>query len=119
VTRGDRSVVVTVALLALLAWPATLLSAAGRPDVAVVAGPSGISRLALRPDRTVSVEGLQGPVAIQLRSGSARVVSSPCPDQLCVHQGSVSRAGAAVVCVPSGVTLRIGGDDGALDAVVR
>jgi hypothetical protein len=119
VKRGDRLVVVMVALLAVLAWPATLLAAAGRADTVVVTGPSGTSRLALRPDRTVEVDGLHGPVSVEIRGGAVRVTASPCPDQLCVHQGAVSRLGSAVVCVPSGVSVRLGGGDDALDAVVR
>lgn len=118
-TRGDRLVVVIVAVMAALAWPATLVATASRADAAIVTGPSGTSRVALRPDRTVTVEGLHGPVRVELRGGAVHVLTSPCPDQLCVHQGSVSRPGAAIVCVPSGVTVRIGGGDGALDAVVR
>jgi hypothetical protein len=119
VTRGDRFVVVAVALLAVLAWPATLLATAGRTDSVVVTGPSGTSRLAMTPDRSLSVDGLRGPVHLDLRGGAVRVIASPCPDQLCVHQGAVSRSGAAIVCVPSGIAVRIGGGDDALDAVVR
>lgn len=118
-TRGDRLVVVVVALAAVLAWPATLMATAGRADVALVTGPSGTSRVQLRPDRDIVVDGLRGPMRVQFRDGAARVIEAPCPDQLCVHQGAAARSGSAIVCVPSGVTVRIGGDDDGLDAVVR
>jgi hypothetical protein len=119
VTHGDRLLVVIVALAAALAWPATLMATSSRADVARVNGPSGTSVLALRPDREIAVEGLDGPLTLELRDGGVRVTGSPCPDRLCIRQGVVSRVGSAIVCVPSGVTVRIGGDDGALDAVVR
>jgi hypothetical protein len=119
VTRGDRLLVVIVALAAALAWPATLMATSSRADVARVTGPSGTSIVALRPDREIAIDGLDGPLMLELRDGGVRVRRSPCPDRLCVHQGIVSRAGSAIVCVPGGVTVRIGGDDSALDAVVR
>jgi hypothetical protein len=119
VTRGDRFVVAVVIALAMLAWPATYLAAAGRADVAVVTGPGGTSQIALRPDRTVEVEGARGPLMLEVRDGAVRVLEAPCPDLICVHQGAVSRSGSALVCVPNGVSVRVGGGSDALDAVVR
>lgn len=117
--RGDRLVVVVVALAAVLSWPATLIAAAGRSDAFVVSGPGGRSSLSPRPDREVVVDGLRGPITLAVRDGAVRVISSPCPDQLCVHRGAVSGAGGAIVCAPGGVTVMVGGEDDALDAVVR
>lgn len=118
-TTGDRVVVAVVALLAALSWPATALLAAGRSDVALVSGPFGTSEIATAPDRTVTIEGLRGPVRLEISSGSVRVADVDCPDRLCVSQGTVSRSGSALVCVPNGVSVRIGGGEDALDAVVR
>jgi len=119
VTRGDRLVVAVVVAVAALAWPASYLAAAGRADVVVVTSPAGTSEIPLRPDRTLVVEGARGPVTVEVRDGAVRVVDAPCPDKLCVRQGSVSSAGSALVCVPGGVSLRVGGGSGALDAIVR
>jgi hypothetical protein len=119
VTRGDRFVVAGVLALAALAWPATYLAAAGRSDVATVTGPAGTSRIALRPDRTVEIEGVRGPVTLKVCAGAVCVLDAPCPDRLCVHQGSVSVSGAALVCVPNGISVRVGGGSDALDAVIR
>jgi hypothetical protein len=119
VTRGDRFVVASVLALAALAWPVTYLAAAGRSDVAVVTAPGGTSEIALRPDRTLGVAGARGPLTLELRDGAVRVLEAPCPDRLCVHQGSVSAVGSALVCVPNGVSVRVGGGSDALDAVIR
>lgn len=118
-TRGDRIVVVVVALLAVLAWPATMLAAAGRSDVAIVTGPSGTTQVSLGSDRVLEVEGLRGIVRIEVSGESVRVAESACPDHLCVAQGRVSAPGAAIVCVPNGVSVRLGGGAHALDSVVR
>ena len=37
----------------------------------------------------------------------ARVVSSDCPDKLCVHSGWVSACGHIAACLPNGVLLMI------------
>jgi hypothetical protein len=121
VTRADRILIAALVAVAALAWPTTRLvaAAAAGADV-VVTGPGGTSVLASLPDRTVAVDGLRGPIEIELKGGAARVVSSPCPDHLCVRQGLVSGPGAALVCVPGGVSVRPGGGDPlGLDAVVR
>jgi hypothetical protein len=105
-TRADRMLVAVLAAVALLAFPATrLLAGTTTGEDVVVTGP---------------VDGLRGPIEVELKGGAVRVVSSPCPDHLCVRQGLVSGPGAALVCVPGGVSVRLGGGDPrALDAVVR
>jgi hypothetical protein len=120
-TRADRILVAALAAVAVLAWPATRLVASTTTGVdVVVTGPGGTSVLPPRPDRTVTVDGLRGPIEVEMKGGAVRVVSSPCPDHLCVRQGLVSGPGAALVCVPGGVAVRLGGGDPrALDAVVR
>ena len=117
--RGDRVVIAVVALLAALAWPVSFLAAAGGVDSVVVTGPRGTTRLALDADASADVEGLDGTVRVLVEDGSVRVSDSSCPDQLCVGQGTFSRPGAAIVCAPNGVTVRVGGGDRGLDAVVR
>jgi hypothetical protein len=58
---------------------------------------------------------------VQLGSTGARVVTSPCANQLCVRQGWVRRAGGVVACVPNRVVVSVSGDEvaGAPDAVSR
>lgn len=53
-----------------------------------------------------------GEVVIEVSRDGARFVSSPCPDQVCVEAGTVSRAGASAVCLPEHVSLRVIGGDG-------
>jgi hypothetical protein len=46
------------------------------------------------------------------------VMSSPCPGQQCVSMGWVGTAGDAIVCVPSGVYVRLDPEEGSgVDAV--
>lgn len=53
-----------------------------------------------------------GEVVIELSRDGARFVSSPCPDQVCVEAGLISRVGESAVCLPERVSLRITGENG-------
>ena len=54
-------------------------------------------------------------------AGSARVRTSNCPPQDCVHTGVVSRGGQSIVCLPARIVIRLEGgkaEGGAVDAVL-
>ncbi|MBQ9493590.1 MAG: NusG domain II-containing protein [Oscillibacter sp.] len=51
----------------------------------------------------------------------ARVVSADCPTQDCVHTGTVTHSGEAIVCLPARIVIRLEGGavpDDAPDAVI-
>ena len=50
---------------------------------------------------------------------SVRFASSNCPDQVCVHTGTLTRAGQMAVCLPTRVVVRLIGEDTTVDAVAR
>lgn len=55
-------------------------------------------------EETFEVEGAAGPVTIGIRPNAAAILSAPCPEQFCVHQGWVSD-GRPIVCAYSHVAL--------------
>lgn len=55
-------------------------------------------------EENFEVEGAAGPVVIGIRPNAAAILSAPCPEQFCVHQGWVSD-GRPVVCAYSHVAL--------------
>ncbi|MGN0479339.1 MAG: NusG domain II-containing protein [Hominenteromicrobium sp.] len=68
----------------------------------------------------VTLSGLSEPerveangTVIELSREGARFVSSPCPDQVCVEAGLLTRAGESAVCLPQRVSIRITGGTGA------
>jgi hypothetical protein len=119
VTRGDRIVVAVVAVLAIAAWPLAGMAAGGGSAIAVVTGPSATYRVPLDTPRTLELKGLESTVTVVVEDGSVRVASSGCRDHLCVRRGAIEAAGAAIVCAPNGVTVRIGGRADAPDALIR
>ena len=48
-----------------------------------------------------------GEMVIAYDREGGRVLSSPCPDQVCVHQGKITRSGQTIACVPEKVLVTI------------
>jgi len=65
--------------------------------------------------------GPLGVSEVEIGGRTARVVTSPCPHQLCVRQGRVRRRGEVIVCVPNRLVLKLrgGAEPARVDAVVR
>lgn len=118
-TSGDRIVVAIVVALALLEWPASVLATGGFAvqKVVTVTAPGHSYAVPLSAERTIDVHGLEGTVTVVVDGGEVAVTEAACPDHICVRQGRVGSG--AIVCVPNGVTVRIGGGPDALDAQVR
>ena len=118
-TRGDRWLFVSVLTLAVLLVPVTL----------VLAGPDGTHATVTTPDDGTSVDltssgrhvvaGLLGDVVLEVEDEAIRVVESPCPQELCLEMGPVSRSGEVIVCVPGGITIVVGEPSAGVDHVVR
>ncbi len=107
--------IVAVVLGALVFWPRQ----AGQS--AVLQTPAGEQRLPLSEDARYEAAGNEGMVlTIEVADGRVRVLSSDCPDQVCVHTGWLSRDGDTAACVPAGVSVRVeGGEESPVDAVAR
>ena len=59
--------------------------------------------------RTLTVEGPIGSTVIRIDEGGARVVSAPCPGQICVSRGWLRAACDVAACVPNHLVLRLTG----------
>lgn len=72
------------------------------------------------PSRRDTVRGVMGAVVVEHGQGSVRIASAPCPHQLCVRAGKISRVRSELACVPSHLVVVVecgpDGKDG-LDAV--
>jgi hypothetical protein len=111
-----------------LAALAAALAVIALVSVRAYGGRSGAAALHLRgpgrewvfplgEDRTVTVRGPLGDTIVELRAGQARVLFSPCREQICVHTGAISRPGEWIACLPNRVFLDIQGSNRAADAV--
>ncbi|MFH2114465.1 MAG: NusG domain II-containing protein [Spirochaetota bacterium] len=72
-------------------------------------------------ERTIEVQGPIGITKVQIKDGQARIISSPCINQICVASPAVAHKGDWSACLPNGIFIRAEGDyeDSDVDAVVR
>ena len=64
----------------------------------------------LHQERHVRVHGPLGDSHIHIHAGKVRFEHAPCPNQYCVHQGWLSRAGQAALCLPNQVSITLLGE---------
>lgn len=59
------------------------------------------------------------PVTVHFSKDGVCVTESDCPDKLCIHSGTLSKAGESAVCLPAKVSLAVtSSDNDVIDAVV-
>lgn len=88
--------------------------------VFIQSGQKLVGRYSLNQDRDVSVAGPLGETKVLIRAGKVSISGSPCPNQYCVKMGKLGDGGAALVCVPNEIVVRLGGKESSeLDAISR
>ena len=88
--------------------PAAGAPAAGGPaDAAGSAEQEWIFPLDART--TLRVPGPLGETVVVIEDGSVRVVSSPCPEKICIKAGRISKPGQWIACLPNRVFISIRG----------
>lgn len=65
----------------------------------------------LRENRQVTVGGPLGDELISINSGEAWVVTSPCPNKICIQEGRISKPGQWIACLPNKIFIRISGTE--------
>ena len=65
----------------------------------------------LAEDRHLDVAGPIGDTHVEIVDGRARVVSSPCRDQICVAAGWLESTGDWTACLPNRVFVRVQGGE--------
>lgn len=69
-------------------------------------------------DREVAATGPLGDELVAIEDGQAFVVSSPCPNQICIAQGRISRPAQWIACLPNRIFITVEGNAaGAPDAL--
>lgn len=59
-------------------------------------------RYDLSEDQTIDINGTN---QLEISGGKASMISADCPDKLCVHMASISRAHELIVCMPNKITV--------------
>ncbi len=73
-------------------------------------------KLLLSESQVMKVMGALGESIIEIKDKSVRMLDSPCPLKICVHQGEIKSPGETIICVPNRIMIRIAGKE-LVDAV--
>lgn len=92
---------------ALVVAISTAVYGGGERTTVLVTAPDDEYLFASSVEETISVEGPIGQTVVAVADGGARVVSSPCDNQICVLTGRVERAGRWIACLPNRVFVSI------------
>ena len=116
---GDAIVIfLLVAAIVAAALPRT--TSGSHPQAQVVISGEKVLTLDLSRAGVHDVLGPIGVTRIEVRDGKVRVLSSPCPRQVCRHGGWIGDPGTLLVCLPNQVVIRVPGEPaGAQDAITR
>jgi hypothetical protein len=67
--------------------------------------------------REIKLHGKLGDAVISINQGKARFAKSPCRNQYCIHQGWLTRAGQAAICLPNQISLELLGETKTYDSL--
>ena len=83
-----------------------------------VHAPSGEYVYDLNTDVYLEFEGPIGITHVEIVDGKARVVSSPCREQICVNSGPLEKGGDWTACLPNRLLLEVAREEEAeVDAI--
>ncbi len=96
--------------------PEIMIEAAGVPAAGVPAAGQGAEQgteqqwiYPLDAEARVIVPGPLGETVVVIRDGAVQVISSPCPEKICVKTGRISKPGQWIACLPNRVFISIRG----------
>ena len=110
--RGARLIAgdaLVIGLLAAGVVAASLPRPVGKsaPRAQIVVSGSEAMSLDLSRDGVHDVLGPIGVTRVEVRGGKVRVLSSPCPQQICRHGGWIGAPGSLLVCLPNEMVVRV------------
>lgn len=111
-TKADGVVLALLILLCAVSFFVSFLPR-GNADSFTVTTPDGVETYSLAEDRSFVVESNGISLEVTVYDRSVSVVSSTCPDHVCVQTGRISRSGQSIVCIPARVVIEITGGGGA------
>lgn len=106
---GDIVICVLIAAVAVLILLFQMFMPSDAQCVEI-SSDQGTTTYPLSVDREITVKSNAHSLTVIIKDGEAYVISSDCPDHVCVNTGKISRAGESVICVPARVAIRVSGD---------
>ena len=108
------AVLVIVGVALAVAAAANALGSAVDARTAVIQDADGNTfTMSLSQDDVLTVASSAGTNVIEVQAGKVRVSEADCPNQDCVEQGWISKAGQQIVCLPHKLVVNITDEDAA------
>lgn len=108
------AVLVIVAVALATAAATNALGSAVDARTAVIQDADGNTfTMPLSQDDVLTVTSSAGTNVIEVQAGKVRVSEADCPNQDCVEQGWISKAGQQIVCLPHKLVVNITDEDAA------
>jgi hypothetical protein len=125
--KSDKRLIAILAVFCAAAWLALRGSAGKEQKILIVQKEQKVvQRIDLSKvtsERKLPLAVDDGQLVLQYDQEGARVLSSPCPDKVCIHQGKITRGGQTIACVPEKILITLTTNDkekeNANDAIVR
>ena len=115
---GDVFLMALIAVLALAIWIVPQLRSEHAMTAEIILARSGeVRHYSLAQDGAYEIMSDGCSLTVVIASGSICVKRSDCRDQICVHSHAISRPGQSIVCAPSGVAIRIIGEEAGIDGI--
>ena len=109
--------IILLSLLGVFYLFQTLWSNEHAAKVQIRIGDKIYATYSLNQQREIHVHGKIGDAIISISQGKARFAKSPCNTQYCVHQGWLSHAGQAAICLPNQIALELLGESKPYDSL--
>ena len=109
--------IITISLMLVIALFQSLWHSERAAKLRIRQGDAIYATLSLDQERTLDIHGPLGNSRIVIHQGQVRFEHSPCPNQYCVHQGWLKRAGQVAICLPNQVSLELLGGEKAYDSL--
>jgi hypothetical protein len=117
ITPADSILIVSLFAISVI-WFAALLISAERGGVVDIHNARGLYKeLSLNENIAVSVPGPLGDSVVQIEDGTVVMLSSPCPNKVCIHTGKIKYSGESIICIPNKVFVLIRAEKADFDAV--
>lgn len=114
-TRLDLLFIALAVVAAVLLFAVRLIPTADRCVLHVISE-GGEQTYSLEESREIELVSRGIALRIKIENGGAYILSSECPNGICMASPVADRAGDSIVCAPAGVALIVygtGGDSGA------
>ena len=107
ITPGDKILVALILIIGIGSLFAISRLRQPGEHVVVEVNNQEVQRLDLDRTQEIVVTGPIGETRIKIEHGTAQVLSSDCPEKICVLTREIRHAGEMIVCVPNKVVVKI------------